>query len=130
MKIKSDFVTNSSSTCYIVLIPPSFEVDKEKLKNLYDKFTYYNDRDSISFDDMLKEFDETIQILKKGERIYLDDFGNELHVVTFNSLEEYLKDFYVNEIKLSTGGETSITGISMDKVFEIILNSSDIRKLM
>ena len=35
MKIKSDFVTNSSSTCYVVLVPTSFKASDSTIKDHY-----------------------------------------------------------------------------------------------
>ena len=42
MKIKADFVTNSSSTAYVVFIPDDFDLDEDQVKEIYDKIKSTN----------------------------------------------------------------------------------------
>lgn len=88
MKIKLDFVTNSSSTAYVVIIPSSIKL----LKSLVSIEETYNYKDALEFQydenkkDMLDSFNETLQTLINGDHVYYEDHQ------AFFLIRDYLAD--------------------------------------
>jgi len=70
MKIKNDFVTNSSSTSYIVCIPESYKFSK---KIIEDNINSYDIGDYDSIDEILISANELLEKIKSGTEISLGD---------------------------------------------------------
>lgn len=71
MKLKGDFITNSSSTSYVVFIPEDFQLKSfDELDMPYDNFDEEDD------DEILKKVREGIELVKNGDHICeCEDFG-------------------------------------------------------
>ena len=77
MKIKTDFVTNSSSTSYVMCMPPSFEITKEMIECVDYDYKYlikdYIDHDIENpVETCLKNLNEAVQSLKVTGKIWMD----------------------------------------------------------
>lgn len=104
MKIRNGFVSNSSSSSFIVLLPDNFS--KEDLD-----FSKANvDDDEITKEDVYKTFEE----LKNDKVIYEYDRYEEMRV-----LSQMLEDFIVVEI----------SGGSDDGLMELI-NNKKVKKIL
>ena len=72
MKIKTGFVTNSSSTCYIVAIPQNWELDKRSFLLAYD-----NELDlgleGIDMQDLYEQTCVVVDTLMQGHEQWLDE---------------------------------------------------------
>ena len=73
MRIKSDFVTNSSSTAYIVAIPKNWYLDEKQFLNEY----YGNDGDLEIYlgneEDLLTLAHGVVDALRNGDEQWLED---------------------------------------------------------
>ena len=79
MKVKTDFITNSSSCSYIVFIPDNFDIDKfvelidnERLKEPLS--ASWNEYDLHTIDDVKVKIKDKINDLIKNGYIYHDDY--------------------------------------------------------
>jgi hypothetical protein len=68
LKLKGDFVTNSSSTSYVVFIPEDFEIKSfDDLENPYDNFDEEDD------DEILEIVRVGLKRVKEGDTLYEED---------------------------------------------------------
>lgn len=118
MKIKTDFITNSSSTAYIVAIPNDFEPDQETiLEKSKEHFIYRQDEEEWPETRILEEFSECLELLKKGENIW--NYGNEgadsriFYIMTAICEEN---GFILSVFDLSNEGNTMIQAITEDDI--------------
>lgn len=90
MKIKTGFITNSSSTAYIIYIPKSFHIVNamDQVKN-DPKNYYYNEELGEQFDDdelkFLEAITKNIAELESGESLWGDE------TLAFNTTQEILE---------------------------------------
>ena len=77
MIIKIDFVSNSSSTGFIVAVPTEFIASKEDIMRYYNSHDINNgDMPQWNESEVLEEFEECINILKEGKDLwYYGDQG-------------------------------------------------------
>lgn len=130
MKIKVDFVTNSSSTAYVVFIPNRFEVSREQAKELFAP-QYYGGKDEDFDDDKFHDIQESIENLKEGN--YLWSYGDEgtpadiyycvLDICNQNGL-------IVSDSEMGGEGNNSIFGIKEEHIMDILKNHIDLGKLV
>jgi len=136
MKLKFDFVTNSSSTCYVVLIPKPFKVDDDYLKEIFEKEQQYvatGEDTKFDFGYFKSEIEKSLEILRQGKDIvYLDSYdandNDELvFAVLLNIISKY--NLGLTEIDMPSDGSTLICGVNSERVLEITLEYSDITKI-
>lgn len=122
MKIKSDFVTNSSSTSYIVCFHPNFKIDDRKLELII----YDHEIESEKAVKMLMtQIHLDIQALKNGipVRTYSYEFKEseshfDLDLVSkrMHILELIIDDYIIYEKESAVNEETTIYGIPYEKL--------------
>ena len=120
MKIKLDFITNSSSTAYVVMIPKNFDIAQafSELKGK-DNSWCYEEELGEEFDDNQVIFLETvvsnIEKLRNGEDLWGDD------TEAFGTTQEILLDkkFDVASVDISSDTGGILTGVNMKRIEEI-----------
>ena len=112
MKIKSDFVTNSSSTAYVVCIPPDFVPTDEEIKEAY-KFHHLYSGEEITDEQAYKELKfELFDILKDGDNLW--NYGEDgTHHVLFGMAADICTDngFVLSVFEITNEGNNRIQGI-------------------
>ncbi|RLF56859.1 MAG: hypothetical protein DRN27_08930 [Thermoplasmata archaeon] len=119
MKIKSDFVTNSSSTAYIVAIPNDFEPDQEViLEKSKDHFIYKESDEEWPETRILEDFSECLALLKSGDNIWThrDEEGCDSRI--FYTMVDICNDngFVLSIFELNNEDGTRIQGITEEDI--------------
>lgn len=108
MKLKIDFVTNSSSAAYIVILPNDFKLleSVDQIKN-NDYF-----QDSLNWDEdvteesMFNEVNTCFQKLINGESVDREGYGNAAFYTTIEYLQE--KNYVFRTIEVGGGDGISV----------------------
>lgn len=119
MLLKLDFVTNSSSTSYVVFIPNNFIFDRDKLEQATENF-YNFDVENIN-NEFIGKFNQILNNVKEN--------GGVLTQEDWNGIEEkavaaYLVDFLPKEYILSSFDTQSEQG------YVIVLDKKRIKNLL
>ena len=126
MKLKSDFVTNSSSTAYVVLIPENFHINEGDIEITWNDV---QEDEDISIEQIQTEVLDLIDVLKIGENIWC--YGHDYtHPEIYNTVLNLChKNNFILTVKDFNGeGNNTIQGVQEEKVRDIILNSIDINE--
>lgn len=132
MKIKMDFVTNSSSVCYVVFIPQSFVVTDKMIDEGVKEASYWWEFEDgevgPTVESLRKEIDECIEALKEGDNLYTSAFSGGVDKNTFAVLQVILdsNNLSLNSVEVSGDGETIVLGIQEELINKIILANTDL----
>ena len=120
MKIKADFITNSSSTVYIVFIPNKFFVDNSELQKISNKKMWYPE---LMKPEILDKIAEYIGILKGGDNIWYyggDGVDPEIFGMVVDICINY--DFLIATLDINGEGNNIVRGIKEERIKNITDN--------
>lgn len=125
MKIKADFVTNSSSTAYIVLVPNEFRPDDDEIQKLYSgEYVAY---DELSDEQLFKEIPELFELLKEGDNVwYYGDQGTHPNLWSMILHICRTHGFLLTSLEMNGEGNNTIVGIKEEQIETIIINNIDL----
>ena len=132
MKVKSDFVTNSSSTAYVIMIPNDFELDQnevmEEYGSIYIEEYESEDQEVAALTAVLPEMVEKV---KCGEHLWC--YGDEgedpnLYYILLNICEKH--GFVLASDSIGGEGNNTIFSIPQERVEGILLNNINIEKIL
>jgi len=134
--MKSDFITNSSSTAYIVLIPNDYRLSAEAFYQTYNSKKEHYDE---AIDATMEECEAIIELLKEGENVYANgDFHHNDSLLggVSNFIWEIILDIFCDDNLLLNSLDTSsdtpniIIGVTQEKTQEILLNHINLQKIL
>lgn len=124
MIIKNDFVTNSSSTIWIVYIPSNYSIDIDAFME-----QLLEDYEEIELTDLMveNELSESLDLLKSGESVWSYHVDG-LHFAIYDTLITFLSDHghTIKAFDVSSEGSNMIVGLSSDEAKAAFLKSIDI----
>lgn len=118
MKVKSDFITNSSSTCYMVIIPKDLEMTREDYISRSEDYDPDFSEDFEILKEQYEEAKKALTTLKSGNPVYRGDVDFE-----FWALQQWLEDKdLIIQFEPAAGGdgEDIISPIDLRKLREIL----------
>jgi len=126
MKIKFDFITNSSSTAFVVLIPNKFYADENEIKKLYDNSPY----DEVTDEKLFNELPEYIESLKAGDNIWYygsDGADQTLWCLIIDLCRDH--KLILASLDMNGEGNNIIQGIKEEQIEELFINNIDISSM-
>jgi len=121
MKIKADFITNSSSTAYVVFIPNNLYLKKDEIKSLYEKVYHDGDGNEPTNEQLYDEFPELLEILKSGDHLWLYGYSG-INPDLWNMILILCdqRNLTISTLELDGEGNNTIQGVQEEDIIKNI----------
>jgi len=137
MKVKTDFVTNSSSTAYIVFIPNQYYPHKSEILGAYNTISDNISETPLCVQDELDKLVDEVEMMfeelkETNEGIYpYDGYGD----VTWEAWSTCLHicenhDFVLEYVDIPSDNGNVIKGIPEERIWKVLSNSIDLTGIL
>ncbi len=128
MKVKSDFVTNSSSTAYIVFIPNNFYASDEILDEAQTMCKEDYDDYILTDEQLYKDIPDLIEGLKTGEVLSYYDYDGWGWVILIQILTNL--NFIISDVCIDGEGFNLIKALKQKDILDVVINNIDLDNLV
>lgn len=125
MKIKTDFVTNSSSTAYVIFIPNNYYPSEVEIQKAYERYKkdFCDDEVELSEERLYKELPECLEQLKEGETLS-SDYDYSLYYLVLQICGD--AGLVLASMDMNGDGNNFLQGITEESIEKIFINHMDV----
>lgn len=119
MKVRLDYVTNSSATGYIVCVPRTFDPSNDEIMKALEDMPYFTigEFDDKEVDEILKDIKDCVINLQSGQDVYQYDTPGE----AFYATSYLLRGFVLGDFDIHSDGDGLIMQIKPEVIEEIFM---------
>lgn len=136
MKIKLTFITNSSSTAYLIFIPDSFRIDRGEIENVvrFEILDLINPTmrpaDDI-VDEIIDDIETELEHIRRGEQYAHYEFTDE-ELVFWRAILTICEknNLIMSDIDLPTDGGDFLIGITKEVLMDTLVAHIDLDEFM
>jgi len=130
MIIKNDFVTNSSSTIWIVFVPEGYLIDLDEFEHQLSENYFDETQDELKDIDIASELEESLALLREGESVWSYHVDG-LHYAIYDTLISFLNnDGYAIKSFDVSEGNNMIIGLNPEEAKTAFIQSIDVNEVI
>lgn len=127
MNIQMGFITNSSSTAYIIFVPNGFIATDKEIDAAINQCRDLFDEDFELTDEQRENVSDVVEMMKEGE-VYDCDEGDYLWIACLQMFTN--EDFVLDGVELHSGECATMKGIREERIISSLTNYVDLDKMV